>query len=618
VNATGNPTGMAQTALYGSSFPSHLNASSARVDHLFSPKFSIFFRYGDTPSGGQSNQLLSVTTNRARVQTLTLGVTNQLSAEHSNEFRVGYVRANSSVATGTTFAGSVNMAADLSTELNTALGLPFAYGPASADAYVHIVGVGDSDSNTNQVASGLHQWNLRDTLSLQAGRHLLKLGIDDQHIVSSIMPPALSVQADFFDRSSMANNSASDVVITRSTPASVVLNQFSAFAEDQWRVSKAVTLSLGLRWEVDPPPTGKNGQDAFTVRGSLNDPQTLSLAPEGTSLWPTGWANFAPRIGADWLANHEEGKELIVRAGVGIFFDTATRPALGAFNGVGFTASSHFANVPVPITPSQLDFSTAVTPPYTNTIVYAFSSHLQLPYSFQWNFGMEKALSRNQTITVSYVGASGHRLLREQRRNFNAFNPNFGDVIYFPDGLISNYQSLQARFQRSFSHGLEALASYTWAHSFDYGSTDPAFPLVYGNSNLDVRHNLEAAASWDFSRPGGRWLSFKRLLEGWGADGREIARTGFPVDILGNFFFDPVTGHPFYSGVDFVPGRPCICITPHTQDTVCSMVVRMRPLPFLFRPMGSRGEMRHGICCEDSARSRQMPRSGRISISTTE
>jgi hypothetical protein len=45
-------------------------------------------------------------------------------------------------------------------------------------------------------------------------------------------------------------------------------------------------------------------------------------------------------------------------------------------------------------------------------------------------------------------------------------------------------------------------------------------------------------------------------LQGWGADGRLIARTGFPVDLLGNFFFDPVTGRPYYSGVDLVPGRP--------------------------------------------------------------
>ena len=128
--------------------------------------------------------------------------------------------------------------------------------------------------------------------------------------------------------------------------------------------------------------------------------------------------------------------------------------------------------------------------------MFAFPSHQQLPYSFQWNVGLEKALDRNQSLTVSYVGANGHRLLQEQRKNVSQSNPTLGDVYYFPGGLTSSYQALQAKFQRTMSHGLQALVSYTWAHALDYGSTDPAFPLVRGNSDLDVRQNLEAAASW--------------------------------------------------------------------------------------------------------------------------
>ena len=53
-----------------------------------------------------------------------------------------------------------------------------------------------------------------------------------------------------------------------------------------------------------------------------------------------------------------------------------------------------------------------------------------------------------------------------------------------------------------------------------------------------------------------RFFTKKRLSEGWGLDGRLIARTGFPVNLLGNFSFDPVTGRPYYSGVDLIPGRP--------------------------------------------------------------
>jgi hypothetical protein len=253
---------------------------------------------------------------------------------------------------------------------------------------------------------------------------------------------------------------------------------------------------------------------------------------------------------------NEPGRELIIRAGGGVFFDTAIQPALTAFNGIGFTSYAHYLDAPVPARASQINFSTAVQAPYTNQEVFSFSPHLQLPYSWQWNIGVEQGIGKNQSITLSYVGANGRRLLEEQRRNVNPLNPDFQDVSYFPSGLTSSFESLQTEFQRSMYPGIEVLASYTWAHSFDYGSTDPFYPLVRGNSNLDVRQNLEAAASWSSPPAQHRFLSKKRLSEGWGLDARLIARTGFPVNLLGNFSFDPVTGRPDYSGVDLFPGRP--------------------------------------------------------------
>jgi hypothetical protein len=282
----------------------------------------------------------------------------------------------------------------------------------------------------------------------------------------------------------------------------------------------------------------------------------LQLAPRGTPLWHTTWSNFAPRLGAAWQVKNEPGRELIIRAGGGVFFDTALQSTLGAFHGIGFTSYAHFLNAPVPATPSQINFLSTVEAPYTNQQVFSFSPHLQLPYSWQWNIGVEQALGKNQSLTVSYVGANGRRLLGEQQRNVSAQNSNFGNVSYFPSGLTSSFASLQTEFQRAMSAGIEVLASYTWAHSFDYGSTDPFYPLVRGNSDLDIRQNLEAAISWTQPSPRHPLLSVKTLYEGWGLDGRLIARTGFPVNLLGNFSFDPVTGRPYYSGVDLIPGRP--------------------------------------------------------------
>jgi Carboxypeptidase regulatory-like domain/TonB-dependent Receptor Plug Domain len=552
VDASGKSTGLSSILFDAYSLRSHVDSTSIRVDHNFSPKLSIFFRYGNTPSYSQTRQLWSLTSNQVNTQTLTLGATTQISTSWSNEFRLGYAGSGSSLDTKTdsspyTYVPPPN--------LNTALGIPGSFVSASAEAYIHIPGAGDSESNTDHATSSFGQWNVRDTFSVQVANHLFKLGFDQRHIASTVNPAALSVEADFFSRQSMVENLASDIVITKSEPASPVLNEFSAFAQDEWRMAKALTLSLGLRWEVNPPPQGQQGKDAYTALGDIDSPATLKLEPRGTPLWHTSWYNLAPRLGAAWVANAEPGKELVVRAGGGVFFDTENQPAITAFNGVGFTTTIYLDDAPVPVIPAQLDFSTVSVPPYTNTTVFAFPTHLQLPYSVQWNVGVEKAIRKDQTVTLSYVGASGHRLLQEQRSTVSRFNPNFGDVAYFPGGLTSSYQALQAKFQRSISHGVQALASYTWAHSLDYGSTDPAYPLTRGNSDLDVRHNLEVAVTWDVRKPAENTF-LRHVLGNWGVDGRLIARTGFPVTLLGNLFSDPLTGSKYYSSVNLIPDRP--------------------------------------------------------------
>lgn len=553
-DATGKPSGLSLLGYsLAESLPALLNSTNARLDHNFSPKFSMFFRYGNTPSYSKTLQLSSLTDNQVRSQTFTLGVTTQLTARMSNDFRLGLIGNNSSVTIKT--SPGDNYSDYVSEQLNRDIGFPANSGLTRANVFIHVAGAGDSAINTDSSVASLNEWNLRDTFGFQVRNHLLKFGIDERHISSTINPAPLSIQADFFSRDSMLNSIASDFAITNSSPANPLLNQFSAFAQDEWRASRALTLSVGLRWEVNSPPRGSNGLNAYTAIGNIAFPSSLTMAPRGTPLWHTGWFNFAPRFGAAWMLDSRPDREMIVRAGAGVFFDTGDRPALQAFTAAGFSTTKYFKDAPLPVTATQVDFSNMPPSPSINSNTFAFPAHLQLPYSVQWDIAAEKALGRNQAFTISYVGAHGDRLLQEQRRTVRPTNPNFGDVTFFPGGLTSNYQSLQTKFQRTISHGVQALVSYTWAHALDYGSTDPAYPLTYGNSDLDVRHNLEAALSWDLPRPA-RNLWLRYFLGNWGLDGRLIARTAYPVTLLGNLFSDPVTGTRYYNGVDLQPNRP--------------------------------------------------------------
>jgi hypothetical protein len=359
-DASGNPSGLTLLSYIGSSsLPALLNSTNARVDHNFSSRFSMFLRYGNTPSYSKTSQLSSLTNSQVRTQTFTLGATTQFTTTMSNDFRFGLTGSKSSINTKTSTSDTYSDS--LMSQFNRQIGFPDNAGSTRANIFLHIAGAGDSTINTENAIASLDQWNLRNTFSLQVANHLFKFGIDQRHIASRISPAALSVQADFFSRQSMLNYVASGLAITKNEPASPTLSQFSAFAQDEWRTSKFLTLSLGLRWDVNSPPKGANGLDAYTALGDVASPTTLVLAPRGTPLWKTGWSNFAPRFGAAWMISSQPDREMIVRAGAGVFFDTGDKVAMQAFTAAGFSTTKYFNNVSLP------GLCSPVEPPLTSS-----------------------------------------------------------------------------------------------------------------------------------------------------------------------------------------------------------------------------------------------------------
>ena len=99
------------------------------------------------------------------------------------------------------------------------------------------------------------------------------------------------------------------------------------------------------------------------------------------------------------------------------------------------------------------------------------------------------------------------------------------------------------------------MTSYVSAHALDFGSPNPWAAPTRSNADTDVRHNLQAAASWTLPAKGSSGFAHN-VLSGWGIDGRFFLRSSYPMTVLGNLFHDPVTGERFYTGADFIPGRP--------------------------------------------------------------
>jgi hypothetical protein len=152
-------------------------------------------------------------------------------------------------------------------------------------------------------------------------------------------------------------------------------------------------------------------------------------------------------------------------------------------------------------------------PPSPNTL----SPDITTSYMQNWNFMVERQLSRSATASIGYVGSKGTRLIRSRDLNqprpspepleTRRPNPDFGNIFFSESGGNSNYHSLQASVDRRFSGGFSVIAGYTWSKSIDDASAflstkaDKNFPqdssnyeLERGLSSFDMRHRLSAAS----------------------------------------------------------------------------------------------------------------------------
>ncbi len=539
------PSGLSPFSLPYSS-PSQVDSTSARIDQSITSKISLFFRAGITPTSTTTRSLSAVSPRQLNSQQYTLGLNAQISNRSTNEFRLGYARSDSAIAGHLdNFGGAVPI--DLPAVMgSTAPGVEPLF-------FENISGVGYSLLAYLTTTAKMRQWNALDTASVALGPHQFKFGVDYRRIASPTTLPNV-LEAYYTSSQAIQNNSATQLVLQKELPGTPTFTEFAAFAQDEWRISSRLNASFGVRWEVDPPPVGQSGNSAYTLQGDPGAPSSLTLAPAGTALWHTTWFNFAPRAGLAWVARNKAGYETVVRGGAGIFFDTDFAQAAMGFSGLGFIGSNSLVNQPLPATSSQLSFSPSVTPPYTSTTVYAFPAHLQLPYTIQSNVSVQQALGAHQSLTVSWVAAEGRRLLAEQEFMFGKINPNFGTIIFYDANLTSDYQALQSRFQRTMGRGLAASLAWTWSHAIDYGSNSQVLQPVRGNSDFDVRQNVQGGFTWDVPNP--LRGSARFLLEHWGLDGRLSFRTALPVAVAGSLATDPATGSYYRGGLNFNSGVP--------------------------------------------------------------
>ena len=298
-----------------------------------------------------------------------------------------------------------------------------------------------------------------------------------------------------------------------------IVRDYNFYAQDQWQVSRNLTLNLGLRYEFNrftQPP--ENAQ--YPATGQLNEPL----------------ANFAPRVGFAYSLNHGN---TVLRGGYGISYarlPSASVIRLQQRNGVvqkTIFFLPFFAGAPT--FPNYLS-STSISGSGSN-VTWA-DPHLRTPYTEQADFTLEQRIDPKSVFTVSYLWNDGVDFLTRKDDNLvpptssytwsilngsgnqvgtyttplyqHVNDPTHGVLNHIYNGGRLYYDALVATLARQQSKWVTGSLSYTWSHSIDLGLgagadniyyTDPPVTVYNadqgfekGRSPLDQRHRLVASA----------------------------------------------------------------------------------------------------------------------------
>jgi Carboxypeptidase regulatory-like domain/TonB dependent receptor len=279
-----NPCTANLTVAY--SDPSSLNATSMRIDDVLTSKITLFARYNHAPSYDATRFWEEVAYDHVNTDTFTAGATILLSPTKVNDFRANWSRNTGTfVVSLTNFHGGV-------VPLNSLLFPPSSpYSPDKGEALVFAPG-GEVREGTNY-SNVQRQLNFVDTFSWAVGVHQFRFGIDYRRLSPTYLER--TGYAVFPAYTDLVAGTTGSILLSGGDPFSVNINNYSLFAQDTWRVKSNLTLTYGLRWEINTPPASAiAGQPLYIVHG-IFDSNPLAAVPG--ALWHTRFGNFAPRIG---------------------------------------------------------------------------------------------------------------------------------------------------------------------------------------------------------------------------------------------------------------------------------------------------------------------------------
>jgi hypothetical protein len=536
-----------------------------RVDHNFSDRLTLNGRY----VFGDGNQTFPLTSGNGsplpqyqtvvptRIQLFGANLTQVLSSRLINESRVGY---NRYVQTFNPLDANSALPAGLVTNAQSG-GLPT----------ITITGFVSLGAPTNvprgRVSSA---YQFVDNLTLTSGAHTYKAGIEYRRaIVNSFNDTNARGRLNFASLADfLAGVPATGTTILRgSTRRDTFSNNYGVFLQDDWKITRSLTLNYGIRYEY----LGIFKEEFDRLSNFVPGMGLVPVGGQGglSDLYQPDYNNFAPRIG---FAYDVTGKgQTILRGAYGLYYDTPSQDFFllqgFASGGPSSPATNPLPNLgvfnsgPVAYGPGVPIFGPAGVAPTSNISLFAVDLNLRTPYISNYNLNVQHEIRPGMAVQVGYVGSKGTKLFRlrdinqaspgdptpaarELRRPFKAQFPQFSFINYLEASANSNYNALQTTFKQRLARGLSFFLTYTYSKSIDdasngiFGGTrGVSFPQDSFNlaaeravSVFDQRHRFSGNFTYDMDfLPSALSKLPKRATEGWQIGGIYTVASGLPT-----------------------------------------------------------------------------------------
>jgi hypothetical protein len=574
--------------------PAHADQNQyiGRLDHRFSDNDTLFGAFqiqSGVATSVPSPNPISVMETPTRAYAAALDEIHTFSSNTVNELRVGYTRLRQTLQQQQDAQGAF-------TFQNTPTSLPSLYPSLIFIGYPQTFGNGViSDRNFSLEDS----WDFEDSITHARGAHEFGAGFEliRARFGNTVNLNALFVYADNQPGVlGFTGNSFADFLIgvpfvgvtfqgTGRAPM-VHRSVYAGYIQDNWRISRRLTLNAGLRYEfpqrwrdVDNRLNRLATLDTGAASRALGGRFLLAGSPDyyvpglgviqgsgfpliRASLIDPSWQDFQPRVGLAYRPFRDN--TTAIRAGFGIYY------ALPDANSVAqeltsppFSYQARVANLPpfVPFGQPLRDTEFWPATPPAGVATAGNDPRNRDPRLYEWTFSLEHQISNSILLSAEYLGNHGTHnplstlinapdlpdsvelavlktipALDQPLALLRSPFPNVGlDYQYVQNIAPSWYNALNLKAEGRFGNRLNFSAAYTWSKALDWESAEQQLPgvtsnLALGKSYADFDHPHRFVGSWIYDLPSFRH-GWKPLVNGWELTGIATFEAGPPYSI---------------------------------------------------------------------------------------